>query len=88
MRAGQKGIMMPPESELRCKICAGTNIVKHMPKEIGRKLDHEEISVPDESGQKKLTVAMLRITYQREYFCAGCGHQWTETYIIDKQHHV
>ena len=71
-----------------CEMCEGTNVVKHLPKEINRRLDHEEITVPDESGQKKLTVAILRITYEREFICAGCGHQWTEQVVTEKQQHV
>ncbi len=35
-----------------------------------------------------MTIAILRITYEREYFCAGCGQWWAETFIIKKQKSV
>ena len=81
--------MMPAQqSDPLCEICGGTNVVKHLPQEIDRRLDREEIMVPDESEPKKMTVAILRITYEGEYFCAGCGHWGAETFVTEKQNRV
>ena len=73
---------------LACPACNTPGVVRHIPKEVGRQLDKEVITVSDGTATKKLTVAMLRITYEREFFCAGCGQRWTETFIVDKQHHL
>ena len=76
------------DTTLICPACNTPGVVRHLPKEVGRQFDKEEISVPDGAVSKKVTVALLRITYEREFFCAGCGLRWTETYTVDKQHHL
>lgn len=63
--------------------------MRYIPKEVGRDLSYEEIFLPDKPAElQALKVAILRITYQRDHLCPTCGHQWTETQIMEKQQHV
>ncbi len=78
----------PRQKDLACSFCGYEKAVRYMPKEINRQLFHEEITVPAEPEPKKLKVAILRITYQRDYFCPTCGHQWSKTYTMESQQHV
>jgi predicted RNA-binding Zn-ribbon protein involved in translation (DUF1610 family) len=75
-------------SGLDCPECGKTQILRHLPKEVDRQLFHEEITVPAESGLKKLRVAILRVTYRRNYLCQTCGYQWSQTYTTESQKHV
>ena len=69
-------------------MCNQGGVVQSLPKEIDRELFHEEISVPAEPEPHKLIVAIMRITYQRDYLCTICGHQWSQLFKTEKQQHV
>ena len=75
-------------SSLTCPFCGEENVVQYLPKETGRQLFHEDITVPAEPEPQVLTVAVMRITYERDYFCPSCGHQWSQTYTTESQKHV
>lgn len=76
------------QPSLECAICGAQEAVRSLPKEIDRELFYEEITVPAEPEPKVLKVAIMRITYQRDYFCPNCGHQWSQTYVTESQKHV
>ena len=80
--------MKEVETRPACPICGEAKAVAYLPKEIDRQLFHEEITVPGEPEPKQLTVAILRITYEREYFCPACGAQWAQTFTTETQKHV
>ncbi len=73
---------------LACPLCNATETVQHLPKEIKRDLSHETITVPAEPEPQTLKVAILRVTYQRDYLCPVCQHQWSKTFITENQTHV
>ena len=68
-----------------CPNCDSETIIRHLPKEIGRRLDHEEIIIPAEPEPHKRRVSILRITYQRDFLCSTCGYQWSEMFEMEKQ---
>jgi len=72
-------------SKIVCPNCGEEKITRHLPKEIGRRLDHEEITIPAEPEPQKRRVSILRITYQRDFLCFTCGYQWEETFETEKQ---
>jgi hypothetical protein len=63
-------------------------VVQYLPKEVGRVLIHEEITLPAEPEPETRRVAILRVTYQRDYFCPSCGHQGSQSYMVESQKHV
>ena len=72
-------------SKNSCPNCGEEKITRHLPKEIGRRLDHEEILVPAQPKPQKRRVSILRITYQRDFLCTTCGYQWSQTFETEKQ---
>ena len=68
-----------------CPNCDAETIIRHLPKEIGRRLDHEEITIPAEPEPQKRRVSILRTTYQRDFLCSACGYQWSEMFEMEKQ---
>lgn len=62
--------------------------MQYLPKEVGRVLIHEEITLPAEPEPETRRVAILRVTYQREYFCPSCGYQGLQSYVVESQKHV
>ncbi len=76
------------KSSPSCPFCGEEKVVQHLPREIDRQLFHEEITVPAEPEPKQLTVAILRVTYEREYVCPACGGQWVQSFTTEIQKHV
>jgi hypothetical protein len=71
-----------------CEICGREGVVHYLPKEIDRELFHEEITIPAEPEPEIRRVAILRVTYQRDYFCPNCGHRGAQSYTVESQKHV
>jgi transposase-like protein len=78
----------PKKLTLTCPFCNQTNVVQSLPKEIDRELFHQEITIPAEPEPEVRRVAVLRITYEREYLCASCKAQWSKTFTTESQKHV
>jgi hypothetical protein len=78
----------PPSTGQTCPACQTTKIIRHLPREVERRLDYEDIIPPGEPDSPLQRVAILRITYEREYRCAECGYQWWETLVTESQKHV
>jgi transposase-like protein len=78
----------PKSPKLVCPFCGQGNVVQSLPKEVDRELFHEEIVIPAEPEPEVRRVAILRITYQRDYMCAGCKAQWSKTFTTESQKHV
>ena len=76
------------KSSKKCDICDQEGMVQYLPKEIERELIHEEITLPAEPQPETRRVAILRVTYQRDYFCPSCGHQGSQIYVTESQKHV
>ncbi len=68
-----------------CQICGLKDIVRRLPQEIDRKLIQIETPPSPEPHSVTQKISILRITYQREFICTGCGHIWQETFITEKQ---
>ena len=73
------------KKQVVCPACEANHIVRRMPKEIDRRLDHEQITIPGDPEPETRTIAILRVTYEREFLCTSCGYQWWETHIIERQ---
>ncbi len=71
-----------------CPQCGQQGAMQYLPKEIDRQVDYEDITVPAEPEPRRLTVAITRITYRRDYLCPACGHGWSKTYVTESQKHV
>ncbi len=71
-----------------CQMCREIEVVRYLPKEVGRQVFHEEISIPGEPEPKTRKIAITRITYQRDYFCPNCKHQWSETHVTEAQKEI
>jgi hypothetical protein len=71
-----------------CPMCGEGGVTQSLPQEIDRQLFYEDIIVPAEPEPQKLKVAIMRITYQRDYLCTTCGHQWSKTFKTESQKHV
>lgn len=67
-----------------CPACGADKIIRRLPREIDRRLDYEVITLPGEP-EKRRKLAILRITYEREFLCPACGHQWWETMVTETQ---
>lgn len=75
---------MTNASDKFCPACSADKIIRRLPREIDRRLDYEEITLPGEP-EKRRKLAILRITYEREFLCSACGHQWWETMVTETQ---
>ncbi len=67
-----------------CPACGADKIIRRLPREIDRRLDYEEITLPDEP-EKRRKLAILRVTYERDFICTQCSYQWSEEYILERQ---
>jgi len=67
-----------------CPACGHAEIVRHVPKEIGRQTRRQEVSNPDEPDKVR-RITILHIQYRRDYFCPSCQHRWSETHVTEKQ---
>lgn len=81
-------VNQPAPARQTCPACGAAKIIRHLPREIERRLDYEDITLPDEPEPPPHRVAILRITYEREYRCAECGYQWWETLVTESQKQV
>jgi hypothetical protein len=70
---------------ITCPAYDSSYLIQKIPREAGRRQEHEQIIVAGMTSPQNRTIAIMRVKYELDYLCSAYSRQWITTFETEKQ---